>query len=112
MKWGMKRSRSTEFAPSRPLSWHLLSKGSTRTPLKEWISGYLQDEYNTTKSHLLSAESCASCVIHPPRLVERMKRVGTYNHLPRRTCFGTPPSEVARHVRMRLEFPSLEARRQ
>lgn len=34
------------------------------------------------------------------------------DHLPRRTCFETPPSEVAKHVEMRLVFPLLRAHKQ
>lgn len=42
----------------------------------------------------------------------QMKMDGIYNHLPHRTCSGTPPNEVVMHAGMHLVFPSLVAHQQ
>lgn len=36
---------------------------------------------------------------HPRHWPMQRRMDGTYNHFPRKTCFGTPPNEVSGHAR-------------
>lgn len=64
-----------------------------------------EDEIMQICTQSLLQSTFSFFIIHRRHQVKQRRRVGTCNHHPRRTYFGTPPSEALVHVKRHSEFP-------